>query len=402
MTRMRARRWMILAALMAAPAGAGPLTDAITDGRASLHLNLRYEQAEQQGREDADALTLRPRLGYRTGAWRDLDAFAEFEGVYAIGGDDGYNSGPPFLAATNGNTGFATIADPVGEQMNRAWLRYRGLPATTLKIGRQRLILDNARFVGNVGWRQNEQTFDAVSLVNQSLSDLTLTYTYLWRQNFIFFNDNRMNSHLLNARWQAHPALTLTGFAYLIDFDREAGAPRAPGAPDHRVLGLRATGALRQLRYELAYAEQTDHADAPATVDADYLRLQLSLAGLPITPTLGYERLGGDGTYGFRFPLATNHAFQGWADVFLVTPPGGVVDRYLKLSGKAGPVRLTAAYHDLRADQGNADYGREIDLSVAVSATEQLSLLAKAADYRARAFAVDTRRVWLQAAFAFD
>lgn len=402
MTRMRTRRWMILTALVATPAGAGPFTDAITDGRASLHLNLRYEQAEQQGREDADALTLRPRMGYRTGAWRDLDAFAEFEGVYAVGGDDGYNSGPPFLAATNGNTGFATIADPVGEQMNRAWLRYQGLPATTLKIGRQRLILDNARFVGNVGWRQNEQTFDAVSLINQSLPDVTLTYTYLWRQNFIFFNDNRMNSHLLNARWQAHPALTLTGFAYFIDFDREAGVPRVPGAPDHRVLGLRATGTLRQLRYQLAYAEQTDHADAPTSVDADYLRLQLSLAGLPITPVLGYERLGGDGTYGFRFPLATNHAFQGWADVILVTPPDGVVDHYLKLTADAGPVRLTAALHEFRADRGSADYGREIDLSATFTVTRQLSLLAKFADYRAEEFAVDTRRLWLQATVAFE
>ncbi|CAN0343623.1 unnamed protein product, partial [Chrysoparadoxa australica] len=166
------------------------------------------------GREDADTLTLRPRLGYRTGNWQHLDAFAEFEGVYAIGGDDGYNSGPPFLNATNGNTRFATIADPTGDQLNRAWMRYRGLPATALKIGRQRLILDNARFVGNVGWRQNEQTFDAVSLVSQPLPDLTLTYAYLWRQNFIFFNDNRMNSHLVNARWQVHPMLALTGFAY--------------------------------------------------------------------------------------------------------------------------------------------------------------------------------------------
>lgn len=402
MTRMRTRHWIILGALVAGPAGAGALSEAITDGRASLNLNLRFEQAEQQGREDADTLTLRPRLGYRTGNWQHLDAFAEFEGVYAIGGDDGYNSGPPFLNATNGNTRFATIADPTGDQLNRAWMRYRGLPATALKIGRQRLILDNARFVGNVGWRQNEQTFDAVSLVSQPLPDLTLTYAYLWRQNFIFFNDNRMNSHLVNARWQAHPMLALTGFAYLVDFDREANGTRAPGAPDHRVLGLRATGALHRLRYELAYAKQSDHAEAPATVDADYWQLQLSLPGLPVTPTLGYEVLGGDGTYGFRFPLATNHAFQGWADVFIATPPDGVVDRYMKLSADAGPVRLTAAFHDLRADHGHTDYGREIDVSVAASVTEHLGLLVKFADYRAEGFAADTRRLWLQATFAFE
>ena len=31
-------------------------------------------------------------------------------------------------------------------------------------MGRQRIILNNARFIGNAGFRQNEQTFDAVRL----------------------------------------------------------------------------------------------------------------------------------------------------------------------------------------------------------------------------------------------
>jgi hypothetical protein len=34
--------------------------------------------------------------------------------------------------------------------------------ALDLTLGRQRINLDDQRFVGSVGWRQNEQTFDAV------------------------------------------------------------------------------------------------------------------------------------------------------------------------------------------------------------------------------------------------
>lgn len=148
---------MPAAALVAASAltpawSADTLEQALTGGTVSLDLRLRYEHATQDNAaEDADAFTVRPRLGYLTGTWQGLDAFLEYEGVYALGGEADYNSGPPFLGSTNGNTGFSTIADPTGDQINRAWLRYRGLPATTLKAGRQRIILDNARFIGNVG-----------------------------------------------------------------------------------------------------------------------------------------------------------------------------------------------------------------------------------------------------------
>lgn len=398
---------MAALALAAAPCGAAlaasadDLETALTGGTVKVDLRLRYEHADQDNAlDDAEALTTRLRLGYATGEWAGFDAYAEYEGVTAIGGDDRYNSGPAFLDTTNGRTGFVTIADPVGDEVNRAWLRYRGLPDTAVKVGRQRLILDNARFVGNVGWRDNEQTFDAVSVVSETLPGTTLTYAWLRRQNFIFFNDNRLDGHLLNARWTAGKALALTGYAYWIDFDDDTG-PRMPGAPDHRVLGLRAAGALGPLGYALEYADQADHADAPDAVDAEYLLAELSLTGWPVTPTVGYELLGGDGTYAFQFPLATNHKFQGWADLFLTTPVDGVVDTYVQLAAPVGKVKLTAVYHDFAADNGDADYGSEIDLAAAFPVNERLSLLAKFADYDADGFAVDTRRYWLQAEYAF-
>ena len=42
--------------------------------------------------------------------------------------------------------------------------------------------------------------------------------------------------------------------------------------------------------------------------------------------------LGGDngsGNRAFQTPLATKHAFQGWADQFLTTPADGIEDAYL-------------------------------------------------------------------------
>ena len=41
---------------------------------------------------------------------------------------------------------------------------------------------------------------------------------------------------------------------------------------------------------------------------------------------LGFERLEGNGTVALQTPLATLHAFNGWADKFLSTPANGLRD----------------------------------------------------------------------------
>ena len=53
--------------------------------------------------------------------------------------------------------GFATIVDPEQTEVNRAYLRYRGISRLDIGLGRQRIVLDNQRFVGNVGWRQDSR-----------------------------------------------------------------------------------------------------------------------------------------------------------------------------------------------------------------------------------------------------
>lgn len=394
---------MAAASLMMLAAGvqAAELEKAITGGQPSFDGRLRYEHAEEDNpAEDADALTFRARLGYGTATWQGFDAFAEYEGVYAIGGDGEYNSGPGVLSETNGRTGHSVIADPTGDELNRGWIRYRGFAGTEIKAGRQRIILDNARFIGNVGWRQNEQTLDALIVRNQSLQDITLTYGYLWKQNFIFFNDNELDAHLFNVGWAASGWLKLSAYGYFIDF-KEENLPRVPGTPDTRTIGLRATGKHGPFSYALEYADQSGYADAPSSVDAEYWLVEAAYQTSIITPMLGYEVLGGDGSYGFSTPLATLHAFQGWADLFLNTPANGIRDAYAKLSGKLEKVALAVVYHDFQSDSGSMDYGSEIDFVAALPVTTRLSVLLKYADYSADDFAVDTERLWVQAEYKF-
>ena len=52
--------------------------------------------------------------------------------------------------------------------------------------GRQRITLDDHRFIGNVGWRQNEQTFDSVRVTTNLIPDLKLDYSYIWEVQRIF------------------------------------------------------------------------------------------------------------------------------------------------------------------------------------------------------------------------
>lgn len=380
----------------------GELASAIASGKVNLDVRLRYEDVSQDNPlKDASALTLRTRLGYMTAEWKDLYLKAEFENVHALGAED-YNSGPGVFSATNGKTQYSMIPDPEGSEVNQAWLGYQGLPSTEVKLGRQRLILDNARFLGNVGWRQNEQTFDGVNLVNTGLDKTTIHYSYLKRSNFIFFNNFDMDSHLLNIGFAAADNLKLTGYAYLLDFDDNVAARR-----DTQTVGARIVGGLPvegyQWLYTFEYASQSDYRDSPATVDADYSLAEVGISFPIVTAKLGRESLGGDGSYGFQTPLATAHAFQGWADMFLSTPATGVVDSYLSL-GSAIPslsARWQVVYHDFQADAGSAAYGEELDVLLGKTLAPNLVATIKYADYSADSFAVDTRRLWLQLGYSF-
>lgn len=377
--------------------------ESLKAGKPIVDLRLRYESVEQDnGLEDADALTTRLRLGYAADLSSAWSVLVEYEGTFASGGEQ-YNSGPGVLENTNGNVGYSMIPDPTGSDVNRAQLRYAPGEAFAATLGRQRIILDNARFVGNVGWRQDEQTFDGLRLEYRPIQSLTLDYSFLTKQNFIFFNENEMATHLLHVTWSLVESLELTGFAYLVDFDVDVGdAPRVPGAPDTQTMGVTAQGDVGALAYRASYASQRDYADSPDTVDADYVQASLSYTVAGWTPTVGYELLSGDGSYAFQTPFGTNHKFQGFADIFVAAIPAfGVEDTYASVVKTFGTVKLIAAYHQFAADEGGQDLGTELDLVAATKLRCGVGLLAKFADYSADTHAVDTRRLWLQAAYSF-
>jgi hypothetical protein len=77
-------------------------------------------------------------------------------------------------------------------------------------------------------------------------------------------------------------------------------------------------------------AHQTNYANNPLSISLNYWLGEGSVTYKGLTGLIGYEVLEGNGTIGFATPLATLHAFNGWADMFLTTPANGLKDFYLK------------------------------------------------------------------------
>ncbi|MCF6280748.1 MAG: alginate export family protein [Candidatus Polarisedimenticolaceae bacterium] len=395
---------MVLASagfLLVPTAQAGTFTEALVGGKPSVDMRLRSETVDQDdaaNKDNAKALTLRTRLGYLTGDFAGFKAFAEMTHTTTLNTGDEYYAPGPF---TNNETDYDTVADPELSRLNQAWVSYSGLADTSVKLGRQRVILDNARFVGNVGWRQTEQVYNALVLANTSIQDTTLIYGYVQRAYNIVGAETPSESHVINASYNGLSFGKITGYAYLLDLNLDSPAG------DSKTLGLSFDGkqALGDftLLYNLEYAKQNDYADAGSEVDASYTKVELGgkFAGIMLKVAqekLGSNGEGANGTYGFQTVLATKHAFNGWADMFLSTPNAGLVDNYVTIGAKPAGIKLLAVYHQYKSDEGGDDYGTELNLLAAKKFSKNYSAGIKYASYKEGddlASKKDTNKLWV-------
>jgi len=385
-------------AVVAGPACAQDITlKPLFDGR------LRYETVDQAGLGlDANAVTLSLRAGVSatSGPW---SALAEGQGTVAIVND--------YFDGLHGAATRPIVADPENLALYRAQLQYKTKPLT-VTLGRQRIALDDERFVGAVGFRQNGQTFDAVRAEWMPLKGVKADLSYAWSDRTIWGIDGS------GARQQAvsgdnlfanlavtTPAGLLSGFAYLVDQDEAAmqGFRLSSQSYGVRLAGSRALSKNAKLSWAASYARQSDYHRNPNDYRADYYLVDGTLDVAHWKLNAGYEVLGADkgaALTSFQTPLATLFKFQGWADKFLTTPPNGVRDLYagagwsMKKLGKIDVLTLQATAHRFRSDRLGQHYGREIDL-LASAKVGRTVFAARFADYRAREFATDTRKFWL-------
>lgn len=375
----------------------GSITSAILAGKPTLAFRLRDEAVSDDAlTRDAEAVTLRTRLGWQSGAFAGVRAALEIDDIRAI--VDRYN------AVSTGDPTRPIVADPEGTELNVAALTWTG-SAESVGVGRQRIVLDDQRFVGTSGWRQNEQTCDAVQLRTKRLPHTEIAYVYVADVNRPYGPDGSAaqaadwhgDSHLVNAKFDARSWGTVAAFVYLLRFDNAA-------AQSNDTYGLRWTDTIEGSRgwaFPLAISRATQRQAGrnPIVYSADYTLVEGGAARGSFRFVVGREVLSGDATrpgHRFQTPLASLHAFQGWADKFLVTPPQGIEDTYANVAGRLAGVDLQVAYHDYRAEEVSRSYATEWNLLASHRFAGRYDVMAKYADYRADGFARDTRKLWVQ------
>jgi hypothetical protein len=375
--------------------GIGPAVSAARESKPIFEMRLRSESVDQTGMaEDAEAITLRGRAGFETGKAWNTSLLAEAELLWPL--DTHYNS------TTNGKTGYPVVADPESYEINRLQLANTSIRDTTVLLGRQRINLDDQRFVGASAWRQNEQTFDSLHVINKSIPKVTIDVAYVDQVNRVFGKESPVgrysgDTYLTNVSYQ-FPFGKLTGFGYWLDLDRAA-------TDSSRTLGIRFAGdkpvSRIKLAYSFSYATQHEYANNPRAFSDDFYALEAVGTYKQYTLGGGLEMLEGDGVKGFTTPLATMHKFQGWADKFLTTPANGLDHRYVtggwtrKGFGLLETLGVSAVYHRFESERLSIDYGSEVDLQLQAK-WQRFNALLKYAAYDAARFATDTSKLWAQ------
>lgn len=358
-----------------APAPAGQWITPTIDIRA------RYEFGDTDGLDQSNAFTFRERLGLKTMAWNGFSAFVE--GEFSQAAADDYNGGAP--GANPFDKANTAIFDPETNELNQGFLQYEGFD-TVAKAGRQRIVYDNAAFIGDVIWRQNEQTYDALSFSNKSIDKLTFNYAYLNQVNRIFgseadaplsypatnVEDIATSTHLFNASYAGIKGVTLGGYAYIMNF-------KDVGEWDNNTFGLSAKGKLSDIALYGEFAWQ-DKAGVSGEDDALYAHATATKAFGPQALTLGLEHLDA----GFKTPLATVHAFNGFADVTdgarISGAHNGLTDLYLSHTMPIFcGIKWMNVLHAMGDNEISAGYGWEYDSVLTKKFDDNFTAIAKAA-----------------------
>ncbi len=366
---------------------------------------LRYESVDQ-GALEADALTFRLRAGAEARVGK-FSILAETEGTAGLISE--YNAFPFAVNDSQRRPEYAVVADPRNLELNRLQVQYKS-KALTATAGRQRINLDDQRWVGSVGWRQNEQTFDAVR-AEAALGPVSADLTYARSQRTIFGEDAGPRTALGGDFLFAGIGSRLGPvqgklFSYLLDYREGFYAANSSQTFGGILSGAVPLGGDAKLTLRGSYARQSDYGENPASYAADYWSIEggSTLAGFGLAA--GWEELGSDNGRAVQTPMATLHKFNGWADIFLTTPPAGLRDAYISASktirkGKVLPgLTLNVAYHRFNSAVGDMKYGTEWDASAGFK-IGKIGVLIKYADYRAKALGLDTRKLWLQTEWQF-
>lgn len=401
---MNRNKWKLALGAAAAVMMAAPVAQAV-DFEFGGQIRPRFEYVDEGAQglakdKEKSHTTMRTRLNVKATIDDDTSAFLQIQDVRTWGGENP-TTAPPSATQTG------TSVDANGLDVHQAYVTLNNpldLNAT-LKVGRQEMIFDEHRLIGNIGWIQQAQSFDAlradfglgslnltafVSQVVANDSHPTLGATIAGGADFESYLSGIRATYSLGGKDRITPY-----YYYAINAAR-TGAAAGSGTPlsDPNLADKIHTVGVYVLKHFNGFRVRFDGAyqfgDQTNTVDIQAFMLTAAVGhNLDIAQganlTLWYDYLSGDDgsdpteSNTFNTLYATNHAFYGHIDKFLNVPTRGLQDIALKFWVKpTAKLKLVAHAHAfLRADTAageDTSIGQEIDLQAHYPLTKKAKL----------------------------
>ncbi len=358
------------------------LFDALTNGTASMQLKLAYEYSDLSNDANLDAaqgLILRTRLGYKTDDFNGTSAFIQFHNVSLLQDNFSWPGG--------GDPRYSSIADPDGTRIHQVYFDFTLGQHVMLRAGRQEINLDDARLIGDLDFRQNGQSFDAVKFTFTGISNNELSVSYITRVNTIFFTHIEPDQLILiHDTYKTSNHVSITAFGYLLDTES-----KAPDSRDSATYGTRITADPGWFHLDFTYALQGDYGDGKDH-DADMIMATATIKLGKWTVGGGANIFSGqDGnTLPFDTLFSSAHAFNGWADQFAGSNGGGIInglqDIFVQASTTFSGIKFLTVFHWFDTTDANTydgTYGNELDFLFKKKFNKYLSGEVKLAFYNA-------------------
>jgi Alginate export len=370
------------------------IADSISRGRFTLELRPRYNRIDESDKPlRTEGGTVRLVAGIETAPLQMTRVV--LEGIHANHLDPHFNVDP----ANINSSPYPLLPDPRYTGFNRVYLEYQGLEDARIRAGRQRVRLDNQRWISDNDFRQVPQLFDGAQAVYTGLANAELYAAYFGRVRNTSGVTNELDLTLLHAAWNPAPAHYLSAYAYFHD-QAQNGAFTGFANNSYRVIGIRWVGSAARwlgwsavdLPFEAEFATQRAHAGGDARIDANYWRVGGGIAWRETVARVDYEvKESNDGRYAVQMPLTDFYAFNGWTLHFYNTPRQGLRDGWATLRQGWRDFTLFAEYHRFRSDFGGIGFGRELDVGLTYAWNENTTLRLQHARYDPGAATTDPR-----------
>jgi len=336
--------------------------------------------------------TQRTRINMRAIVNKDVSGFIQIQDVRTWGGSSP-TTAPPSLTQTG------TSVSASGLDIHQAYIDLKNIQDTgvSLKLGRQEMVFDEHRLIGNIGWIQQAQTFDAArgSIALGDGVDFTAFFartvaidTHPTLKNTIN-NAATFESSFSGARltYNLGGKDRITPYFYYALNPSRTGAANAAGttntipnvADNIKYAGAYFLKHIGGFRVRIDGAYEFGNVNNATSINA-YMATVAVGTNLDIASganlTLWYDYLSGDDNpndltvHTFTTPYATNHAYYGHMDKFLNIPRQGLQDIAIKfwIKPTAKLKLIIQAHQFLSAKTSNTpgtppkNLGQELDL----------------------------------------